>query len=466
MTDKSIPGAIVGVWGPDGDYVRPFGVADKTTQAPMQTDSYMRIGSLTKTFTITALLQLVDQGKLRLDDPIAKYVAGVPSGDVITLRLLAQMQSGLVTYDGVPEFEAAFTADPQRTFTPTQLLSYALDKPLQFPPGTKYDYCNTNTVLLGLVVEKLSGQSLADYVSEHILVPLKLTHTSTPTTSAFPDPHPQGYTVIDGTERVTTDWNPSWAWSNGNMISTLDDMRIWARTLSSGELLSEEMRYERFSSALPMSETAHSMVLAPLTRTAGSVTAASRLASRPSWWVFRRSRPRSRSSPTPTYRTTPARPSPGLSPRSSPPGTLPLTGRATNARRREGHQDRVDDRRTTIGCRCCIWSSVRSPPNISWWELETAFAAVGGPPKVLRMDNSPQLGAGIGRNLRDRQVSVGGASSRSPERIYSAVAGPCAHSACPIPRQPDSADRSDPTAPYASEKDRAAEDPEWASSGV
>jgi D-alanyl-D-alanine carboxypeptidase len=254
MTDKSIPGAIVGIWGPDGVYVRPFGVADTASHAPMQTDFYVRIGSLTKTFTVTALLQLVDQGKLRLDDPIAKYVPGVPSGDVITLRLLAQMQSGLVTYDGVAAFDDAFTADPQRSFTPAQLLSYALDKPLQFPPGTRFDYCNTNTVLLGLVVEKLSGQSLADYVSEHILVPLKLTHTSTPTASAFPDPHPQGYTVVDGTERVITAWDPSWAWSNGNMISTLDDMRIWAHALSSAELLSEEMRHERFSSALPMSE--------------------------------------------------------------------------------------------------------------------------------------------------------------------------------------------------------------------
>jgi D-alanyl-D-alanine carboxypeptidase len=256
LADKSTPGAIVGVWGPDGEYVRSFGVANKATRAPMQTDSYTRIGSLTKTFTITALLRLVDQGKLRLDDPIAMFVPGVPSGDVITIRLLAQMQSGLVTYDGVPEFEAAFIADPQRTFTPTQLLAYALDKPLQFPPGTMFDYCNTNTVLLGLVVEKLSGQSLADYVSEHILVPLKLTHTSVPTTPAIPDPHPEGYTVMDGAERITTNWNPSWAWSNGNMISTVDDMRIWAHALSSGELISEEMRRERFSSALPMSETA------------------------------------------------------------------------------------------------------------------------------------------------------------------------------------------------------------------
>src|SRR3954447_25037031 len=94
MTDMSIPGAVVGVWGPAGDYVRSFGVADKATEAPMQTDFYSRIGSVTKTFTVTALLQLVDQGKLNLDDPISRFVPGVPSGDQITLRELAQMRSG------------------------------------------------------------------------------------------------------------------------------------------------------------------------------------------------------------------------------------------------------------------------------------------------------------------------------------------------------------------------------------
>jgi D-alanyl-D-alanine carboxypeptidase len=114
-------------------------------------------------------------------------------------------------------------------------------------------------VLLGLVVEKQSGQSLANYVGEHILKPLKLAHTSTPTTSAFPDPHPQGYTILDGTPRTTTDWNPSWGWSNGNMIDTLHDMRIWARALSSGQLLSEETRRERFASALPMDEQKHAV---------------------------------------------------------------------------------------------------------------------------------------------------------------------------------------------------------------
>jgi D-alanyl-D-alanine carboxypeptidase len=256
MTDASIPGAIVGIWGPAGGYVRAFGVADKATHAPMQTDLYSRIGSVTKTFTVTAVLQLVDQGKLKLDDSIAKYVPGVPSGDRITLRELAQMQSGLVTFDDVEEFANSYTIDPHQSFTPAQLLGYVLDKPLQFPPATQYQYSNTNTVLLGLVVEKQSGQSLPDYIREHILTPLKMTHTSFPTTAAFPHPHPQGYTNLQGVERTATDWNPSWAWGAGNMISTLEDMRIWARALATGALLTPETQRQRLDTAVPMNPQA------------------------------------------------------------------------------------------------------------------------------------------------------------------------------------------------------------------
>jgi D-alanyl-D-alanine carboxypeptidase len=84
MKDASIPGAIVGIWGPAGNYVRAFGVAYKATHAPMQTDFCWRIGSVTKTFTVTAVLQLVDQGRLKLNDPISKYISGVPSGDRVT----------------------------------------------------------------------------------------------------------------------------------------------------------------------------------------------------------------------------------------------------------------------------------------------------------------------------------------------------------------------------------------------
>jgi D-alanyl-D-alanine carboxypeptidase len=243
----SIPGAIVGLWGPDGQYIRAFGVADKASGAPMKTDFYSRIGSVTKTFTVTGVLQLADQGKLGLDDPIAKFIDGVPQGDNITLRQLAQMQSGLFNYTEAKPFQQAIFADPYRQFSPQELLAWAFAEPNEFPPGQGFQYCNTNTVLLGLVVEKVSGQPLRDYVRDHIANPLSMSHTTFPTDSAFPDPHAQGYTVqtADGKEATATDWDPSWGWAAGAMISTLEDMHIWAPALATGKLLSPKMQKQR-----------------------------------------------------------------------------------------------------------------------------------------------------------------------------------------------------------------------------
>jgi D-alanyl-D-alanine carboxypeptidase len=247
MAAVNVPGAMIGVWGPDGSYVRAFGVADKATGAPMKTDFYHRIGSQTKTFTATGVLQLADQGKVGLDDPIAKYIEGVPEGDKITLRQLLRMQSGLFNYSESPAFQQALFGNPRTPFSPQELLGFAFAEPNVFPPGDGFLYCNTNYVLLGLVVEKVGGQPLHDYVRDHILTPLGMSHTSFPTTSAFPEPHAQGYTVqtADGKETTATDWDPSWGWAAGAMISTLDDMHIWAPALATGKLLSPEMQAQR-----------------------------------------------------------------------------------------------------------------------------------------------------------------------------------------------------------------------------
>ena len=137
MAAANVPGAIIGVWGPDGSYIRAFGVADKATREPMKTDFYSRIGSETKTFTVTGVLQLADQGKLGLDDPIAKFVDGVPEGDKITLRQLAQMQSGLFNYSESPEFQQAMLADPRRPFTPQELLELCLRPAERVPTGRR-----------------------------------------------------------------------------------------------------------------------------------------------------------------------------------------------------------------------------------------------------------------------------------------------------------------------------------------
>ncbi|MCX5087392.1 beta-lactamase family protein [Streptomyces sp. NBC_00365] len=239
MREANVPGVSVGLWTPGrGTYIRSFGVADKSDGRPMSPDLYMRIGSETKTFTVTALLKLVDEGKAGLDDPIGRYVAGVPGGDRITLRELAGMRSGLFNYTEDPGFFKAFTSDPQRPFTPRQLLAYAFKHPVLFPPGQKFSYCNTNLILLGLAVEKAGGKPVQDYIHDSVLAPAGLRHTLFPTGAAFPGPHAQGYTDQTATGKVedTAGWNPSWAWTAGAMISDLDDLRVWARTVATGVL--------------------------------------------------------------------------------------------------------------------------------------------------------------------------------------------------------------------------------------
>jgi len=247
VNSTGIPGAMVGIWGPDGNYVKVAGVADTATKAPMETDFYHRIGSVTKTFTVTALLQLVDEGKIGLDDPISQYVDGVMEGDAISLRHLAGMRSGLVDYTTSEQFVMEYLSDPRRAFTPEELVGYVKDLPLQLRPGTTVDYSNTNTVLLGMVIEKVSGSRLSDVIDTKIATPLGMEHTSFPMTNAFPTPHAQGYTnqTLDESVTAATDWNPSWGGAAGAMISSLDDMRIWVPALAKGDLLTDDTQKQR-----------------------------------------------------------------------------------------------------------------------------------------------------------------------------------------------------------------------------
>ena len=245
MARASIPGTIVGVWQ-DGrePYVRAFGVRDTATGEPMTTDLYMRIGSTTKTFTVTAILMLADQGKLSLDDRVDRYVKSVPGGDQITLRQLAAMRSGL--YDYSEDTKTQMTENPGRQWTPRELLEIVFRHPLVFPPGSKFDYNNSNTILLGQVVENVSGEPIGSFIEKNILRPEGLTHTLYPVGAEFPTPHAHGYFKMpDGKVVDATDWNPSWGGAAGQMISTLDDMRVWARDLATGKLISPAMKHER-----------------------------------------------------------------------------------------------------------------------------------------------------------------------------------------------------------------------------
>ncbi|MCX4692543.1 serine hydrolase [Streptomyces sp. NBC_01408] len=248
MADAKVPGVMVSLSAPGkGEYVRSFGVADKATGAAMEPGLYMRMGSETKTFTVTAMLELVDEGKVGLDDPIGKYVAGVPNGDRITLRELAGMRSGLFNYSQDEGFFKALTSDPRRQFTPQELLAYSFGHPVNFAPGAQFEYCNTNLILLGLVVEKASGVPLAEYIGREVVEPAGLRHTVFPFGAEFPSPHAHGYTnqTATGKTEDATDWNPSWGWAAGAMVSDLADLRTWAKVLATGELLTPATQAQR-----------------------------------------------------------------------------------------------------------------------------------------------------------------------------------------------------------------------------
>lgn len=254
MAEEDIPGVIVGVWQRgEKPIVEALGsrtVDPATGQSgpPNMTPGlFMRIGSETKTFTATAVLQLVGEGRVGLEDPISEYVKGVPNGADITVRELGDMRSGLVDFTDNEAWEAEYLAAPTRAWKPRQLLAAGFALPPSFPPGQSYEYSNTNYVLLGLLVEKVTGERIGPYVERHILAPLHLDHTSVPSGAEFPRPHADGYmpAAPGGPLVDTTKWNFSWAWSAGTMISNLHDLRIWAKAVATGALLKPAVQRQR-----------------------------------------------------------------------------------------------------------------------------------------------------------------------------------------------------------------------------
>jgi len=206
MKAHVIPGAAVLVMTRDeGDWSATFGTREIGKEVPLSTDDYFRVGSNTKTMTGTVILQLVQEGRLELDDAVSAFWPGVPNGDRITIAQLCEMRSGLYSYTFDRDFNETLDREPQKAWNPEELLAIGFSHPTNFEPGERFDYCNTNTVLLGVIIEKLTEMSASDAFKERIFEPLGLKHTSLPdaTDSSIPDPHPQGYAF--GTNVSTID---------------------------------------------------------------------------------------------------------------------------------------------------------------------------------------------------------------------------------------------------------------------
>ncbi len=246
-----VPAVLVGVWDGSGNsYVRAYGDADVATHRALTPEDHFRIGSNTKTFVISVLLQLVDEGKLSLDDPLSKFSLGVtvPNAEHITLRQMAQMRSGLFEAYDSPEINR-MDIKPDMAFDPRTVIGWAVKQPPYFAPGAGYHYSNTNYLLLGLIIESVTGNSVATEIRNRLLVPFSLTHTSYPNDQAMPDPWAHGYGL-----NANRDWEDvsgtipvSLMGAAGEMVSNMHDMSRWVKLYVSGKTNGPETQRARMT---------------------------------------------------------------------------------------------------------------------------------------------------------------------------------------------------------------------------
>ncbi len=246
-----VPGILAGVWIPgNGSLIIEDGVSDIETGAPIRRDDHVRIGSVTKSFTVTVILQLVGEGRLSLDDQVGDFLPGVENGSA-TIAELANMRSGIFNYTEDADFVTEFVeSDFLRVWTDQELVDVADRNVPYFPPGGGWHYSNTNTVILGMIVEQVTGRSLGEEITDRIIEPLGLGGTSYPTTPDMPTPFAHGY-GFDPLEDISFS-DPSSSAGSGAMISRLEDLRKWGVALGSGTLLGEELQAERINSLQPI----------------------------------------------------------------------------------------------------------------------------------------------------------------------------------------------------------------------
>jgi D-alanyl-D-alanine carboxypeptidase len=219
------------------------GVANVTTGAPTRPYMRHRIGSITKTFVATTVLQLVGERRIKLDAPIGRYLPDLVPGEVgrtVTVRMLLNHTSGIGNYTDTLFATLDGLIEVGRTsYTPRQLVEIGLAMPPTNAPGAAWSYSNTNYILAGLLVERVTGRPMEAEVSRRILRPLGLWHTYFPGDEPYiRGPHASAYVPwIDGNLRDFEAYQMSWGWAAGEMVSTMDDLNRFFRALSSGRLL-------------------------------------------------------------------------------------------------------------------------------------------------------------------------------------------------------------------------------------
>ncbi len=251
----SFPGATLGVVLANGEsFSLAVGFSDRETKTPMKPTDQMLAGSVGKTFAAATALQLIKEGRIGLNDRIEKYLgrepwfSRLPNAKDITVRQLMNHSSGLVRYEFKEQFTKDLTANPEKTWKPAELVAYLLDERAAFEAGKGWDYSDTNYIVLGMIIEKVTGRTFYDEANRRLLTPLKLSNT-------IPQNGPrlkgvvQGYAgpnnPFGGTDAMIVNGkfaiNPQFEWTGGGYASTAHDLARWAKMLYEGKAFSPDL---------------------------------------------------------------------------------------------------------------------------------------------------------------------------------------------------------------------------------
>lgn len=248
-------GATVGVTFADG---RSFGLStgysDRVKKTPMRPSDLMPAGSVGKTYAAAVALQLVGEGKIGLDEPVSKYLGReewferLPNAREMTVRQLMNHTSGLVRYEFNPEFIKDLLADPYKVWRPEEQVAYLFGSKAPFEAGKGWEYSDTNYIVLGMIIEKVTGKSYYELAEERLLEPLKLNRTK-PQTGPSIKGMVQGYAgernPFGGTDEMLREgrmvFNPAFEWTGGGMVSNGRDLARWAHALYRGRAFDKSL---------------------------------------------------------------------------------------------------------------------------------------------------------------------------------------------------------------------------------
>lgn len=244
------PGASALVQRKGKVYFLRAGVANVETGRPIHRNDYLRTASNGKAFSGAVALQLVDDGSLSLDSTIAEVLPDQPAAwGAVTLRELLQHTSGVPSFPSSEAWQEFVRMNPEASVTPQFTLSFVANEPLAFTPGSKYEYSNSDNLLIGLMAEAVTGRPYGELLQELVYSPLKLKQTSLPSEVKLPRPFVHGYDIAPPAppDDISELLNPSLFWAAGGMVSTQTELNRFIRAYASGRLIEKRTKLQQRS---------------------------------------------------------------------------------------------------------------------------------------------------------------------------------------------------------------------------